>query len=86
MAYVEYDDAYWKLTSSALAKRCQELAEEGSPVDPELHAEARRLHAGWQEALSMPDVEFDEYARRASRIASLRKRTIEILIMTYQNR
>jgi hypothetical protein len=38
------------------------------------------LASDWRIAIDMPRDEFDDQARRAARIAALRKRTIEILV------
>lgn len=72
---------YWSLSAAQLARECQSIAEDSSTnIDPELHAEARRLFAGWQESLALSEEDYDERARKASLQAGLRKRTIEILV------
>lgn len=72
---------YWGLSSEALAGYCHEIAGSESPgLSPALHAEADLLSRSWREGIDLPHKEFAEDPRRASLLASLRKRTIELLV------
>jgi hypothetical protein len=81
MAHESSDIDFWALKPVQLAHECRLIAEgtlEGA--DETLRLEARELATEWRLAIDMPRDQFDEQARRAARIAGLRKRTIEILV------
>jgi hypothetical protein len=80
MEYSESSIDFWSLSSTQLAKECQAVADANPVIDEALQAEARRLYVGWIEALELPNHTIPDRSRRASLLASLRRRTIEILI------
>lgn len=75
---------FWALKPIELARECEMIAN-GQVVaaGEELRVEARRLASEWDQTAHMPVLEFDDKARRAARIASLRKRTIQILVKVF---
>jgi len=81
MRHDDTRDDIWSLSSSQLASRCRSLAEEDlSAGDRDVHSEAQRLYAEWEEARHLPNENFEEQARRSALLLALRKRTIEILV------
>ena len=79
------DDHLWQLSPEALAHKCQELGHAStSAVDPSLREEARRIYGGWTEAFSISKHDNDARERIAAATASLRKRTIELLVKAHQ--
>lgn len=81
MAHESSDIDFWALKPVQLAHECRLIADGAiAETDEKLRAEARDLATEWRIALDLPRDEFEEQARRAARIAGLRKRTIEILI------
>jgi hypothetical protein len=71
----------WSMKSAQLARECRRIANDGSEeIDGRLRAEAAQLAAEFQEALLLPQDDFQDQARRAAMLASLRKRAIEILV------
>jgi hypothetical protein len=74
----------WSMTAAALARECHRIAS-GSPgaVEEWLRAEAKQLAAELEEALQMPQEEPEDAARRAGRLAALKKRAIEIYIKVH---
>ena len=78
-------DSLWQLTPEALAHKCQKLGHgNSSAVDPELREEARRIYGGWTDAFSIDKHDNDARERIAAATASLRKRTIELLVKAAQ--
>jgi hypothetical protein len=53
-------------------------------VEPALQAEARQLAIEWQEAIDIQSEDVFVQSRKASLVAALRKRTIEILVDVYR--
>lgn len=87
MRHDDTRDDVWALSSSGLASRCREIAEGSLPAeDKALQAEAGRLSVEWRDALSLPNEEFGDQARRTALTLALRKRTIEILLKISQRR
>jgi hypothetical protein len=81
MAHESSEIDFWALKPVQLAHECRLIADGSvAEADERLRTEARELAAEWRIAIDMPRDEFDEQARRAARIAGLRKRTIEILV------
>jgi hypothetical protein len=81
MAHESSDIDFWALKPVQLAHECRLIADGTvAGADEGLRAEARELASDWRTTIDMPRDEFDEQARRAARIAGLRKRTIEILV------
>ena len=81
MANLDFPVDFWSLKSTQLARECRVIANgDDLVVDEAVRAEARQLAADWQDAIHMPQDEFADQARRASQLAALRKRTIEILV------
>jgi len=79
------NDHLWQLSFEELAHRCQELGHSPlSAVDPALCEEARRLYGAWTDAFSIDKHENDARERIAAATASLRKRTIELLVKAEQ--
>lgn len=75
------NDHLWSLSFEELAHKCQELGHaSSSTVDPHLREEARRIYGGWTDAFSITKDENDAAERIAAATASLRKRTIELLV------
>jgi alkanesulfonate monooxygenase SsuD/methylene tetrahydromethanopterin reductase-like flavin-dependent oxidoreductase (luciferase family) len=76
----------WSMTAAALARECHRIAS-GSPeaVEERLRAEAKQLAAELEEALQMPQEEPEDAARRAGRLAALKKRAIEIYVKVHPN-
>jgi hypothetical protein len=75
---------FWSLKAVQLARECRQIAQSGSAeIDDRLRTEAALLSAEFQDALHMPQDEFEDEARRAAQLASLRKRAIEILVKVY---
>jgi hypothetical protein len=76
----------WSMTAAELARECYLIAS-GSPaaVEDRLRAEAKQLAAELEEALRMPQEEPEDAARRAGRLAALKKRAIEIFIKVHPN-
>jgi hypothetical protein len=69
------------MKSAQLARECRRIANDGGgATDARLRAEAVQLAAEFQEALLLPQDDFQDQARRAAMLASLRKRAIEILV------
>ncbi len=78
-------DHLWKLSFEELAHRCQELGHSSSSTAGHtLREEARRLYGGRTDAFSNDKHENDAEERRAAATASLRKRTIELLVKSEQ--
>jgi hypothetical protein len=77
---------FWSMTAAALARECHQIAS-GSPgaVDERLQAEAKQLAVELEEALQMPQDDFENRARRAGHLAALKKRAIEILVKVHPN-
>jgi len=86
MVQVDSDINYWALQFKQLEKACLNLSHSNSPmIDPTRRAEMERLYASWEEALALPEENYEEISRRANVLAGLRKRTIEILVkLQYQ--
>ena len=85
MRHDDTRDDIWSLSSSQLASRCRAIADgDLSPGDQDLQAEAARLHVEWEDALHLPNEDFEEQARRSALLLALRKRTIEILLKISQ--
>jgi hypothetical protein len=81
MAHESSTIDFWALKPVQLAHECRLIADGAiAEADEKLRAEARELASDWRTAIDMPRDEFDDQARRAARIAALRKRTIEILV------
>lgn len=75
----------WQLSFEELAHRCQQLGQDSSTdADPSLREEARRLYGGWTDAFSIDKHANDAAERIAADTASLRKRTIELLVKAEQ--
>ncbi|MDR3725567.1 MAG: hypothetical protein P4K86_00855 [Terracidiphilus sp.] len=74
----------WSMTAAALARECHQIAS-GSSVEAadRLRAEAKQLAAELEEALQMPQEDFEDAARRAGHLAALKKRAIEIFIKVH---
>jgi len=71
----------WSMKSAQLARECRRIANDGGgATDARLRAEAVQLAAEFQEALLLPQDDFQDQARRAAMLASLRRRAIEILV------
>jgi len=89
MASQDSDSKYWTLSSPQLAIECHNLTEKGaavhSNIDTDIRNQATQLCDSWQLALQMPDNDFFARSERAVQIASLRKRTIEILVQVDRN-
>jgi hypothetical protein len=84
MAIEDIPVDFWSLKSTQLARECRMIAKGDFPVpDETVRTEARLLAEEWQDAIHMPQDEFADQARRASQLAALRKRTIEILVNVY---
>ena len=81
MKYADSANDLWSLRPAQLRAQCEELAHGGKAgVDAALQKEAAQLAVEWRDAIGMPlDNGFEE-SRRASLIAALRRRTIEILV------
>lgn len=78
-------DHLWKLSFEELARKCQELGHETSgTADPHLREEAQRIYVSWTDAFSIGKDENDAKERIAAAMASLRKRTIELLVKSEQ--
>jgi hypothetical protein len=86
MVQVDSDVNYWALQFRQLEKACLNLSRSNSPlIDSSRRSEMERLHASWEEALALPEENYEEISRRANVLAGLRKRTIEILVkLEYQ--
>jgi hypothetical protein len=86
MVQVDSDVNYWALQFRQLEKACLNLSRSTLPmIDPTRRAEMERLSASWEEALALPEENYEEISRRANVLAGLRKRTIEILVkLQYQ--
>jgi hypothetical protein len=81
MVQVDSDINYWALQFRQLETACLNLSRSNSPmIDPSRRAEMERLSASWEEALALPEENYEEISRRANVLAGLRKRTIEILV------
>lgn len=79
------NDHLWQLSPEELAHRCQQLGHaSSSPADPGLREEARRIYGGWTDAFSINKNDIDSRERVAAATASLRKRTIELLMKAEQ--
>lgn len=79
------NDQFWHLSLEELAHKCQQLAHDSSSeADPSLREEARRIYGGWTDAFSIDKHENDAQERIAAATASLRKRTIELLLKAEQ--
>lgn len=75
---------FWSLKAVQLAKECRQIAQnDTAEIDESLRVEAKLLAAEFHDALLMPQDEFEDEARRAAQLASLRKRAIEILVKVY---
>lgn len=82
---MQADHHLWQLSIEDLAKKCHELAQDDSgTVDPGLRDEARRIDAGWTDAFSIDGHANDAQERIAAATASLRNRTIELLLKAEQ--
>jgi hypothetical protein len=78
-------DHFWQLSYEELAHKCQEMGHaSASAVDPSLREEARRIYGGWTDAFSLDKHANDAEERFAAATASLRKRTIELLVKAEQ--
>jgi len=81
MTHNEPRSDFWSLNSEALAEQCSLIAHsDPAAIDDRTRAEAGQLFEEWEEAIHMPEVEFEDKERRAAQLAALRKRTIEILV------
>lgn len=77
---------FWALKPTQLAHECRLIAAGNiAEAGDKLRTEAKTLASEWSLAIDMPHDDFDEQARRAARIAALRKRTIEILVKVTGN-
>jgi hypothetical protein len=75
---------FWALKPAELAYETRMIANGEVPAaDEKQQAESKELAAEWHEIIQVAKVNFDDQANRAARIASLRKRTIEILVKVY---
>ena len=75
----------WSLPFEKLADECHVIAEDTSgKIDAAHHLEARILSASWKEAMALPDhdpvTHYEAGARKASALAGLRQRTIEVIV------
>jgi hypothetical protein len=76
---------FWSMHSSQLRDQCIEIADTApTGVEPALQAEARQLAIEWQEAIDIQSEDVFVQSRKASLVAALRKRTIEILVDVYR--
>ena len=72
---------FWSLSDIELARNCRVIAESGSEsIAIAIKSEARRLYSDWRDAINFPIDDRQEKARRATVMAALRKRTIQILV------
>lgn len=79
----------WKASNEQLAKLCGKVAgAEPGDFTAALQEEAKRLYAIWVDSFQLPDKHdsnhFEEQERKAGIQASLRKRTIEVLVKAEQ--
>ena len=82
---MQSNDNLWQLSPEELARRCQELGQASpSELDPALAEEARSVYSGWTDAFSIDKHDNDARERIAAATASLRKRTIELLMKAEQ--
>ncbi len=73
--------SYWSMSDIELARNCRAIAESRSAsITDAIKAEARRLYGDWRNAINFPEGDRQEKARRATIMAALRKRTIQILV------
>lgn len=81
---MRYDarDNIWSLSSAELAEQCRAIATSQPPPDQKIREEAERLCTEWRTVIRLPNQEFGDRSRRASLIAALRRRTIEIVVKT----
>jgi len=87
LEYQESNPDVWSMKSHELRDACREIAHAPrEEVQDSLRTEANQLAIEWDEALGLPQLDPFDASRRASIVAALRKRTIEILIKLEGNR
>lgn len=88
MHYGDRSKDLWSLPFDKLAEECHIIADDTSgTIDAAHHLEARILSAAWREAMSLPDhdhvTHYEAQARKASLLAGLRQRTIEVIVKVW---
>lgn len=76
----ESSKGIWSLSYHELAEQCFAIATGDVKADANHKQEAKRLNNEWLDAFALPEKEFGDKSRKATHLASLRSRTIEILI------
>jgi hypothetical protein len=72
---------YWSMSDIELARNCRAIAESSSAsITDAMKAEAKRLYGDWRDAINFPENGRQERARRATTMAALRKRSIQIMV------
>lgn len=84
MEYEKPQTDYWTMKSSELRDHCREISHGSREMASDwLRTEAHQLAVEWQDALEMPQNDAFQESRKATQLAALRKRTIEILVKVY---
>lgn len=85
MKYADSVNYPWSLRPTQLRAACEELAHgDKAGVDAALQKEAAQLAVDWKDAMGILLDNGLEESRRASQIAALRRRTIEILVKAHR--
>jgi len=82
MDHANSKDNVWLLTSAQLSHKIQAIADgDTTAIDEALRTEARRLCSNWRDALKPAEKDIEKQSERASQLAAVRKRTIQILLL-----
>ena len=84
---MHHEGNIWKMSYRELAQLCQEIAHDSSRgLDPAIRDEAKRVQAGWNDALAINTHAEGAAERQASLALALRNRTIELVLKAEQER